>query len=79
MSLCFTFIKCKLKITQIKKVYSQGTTMLTVVVGFATWSEHFNKITVLFVKKIQYHSMYISNCLENKAQAFDDTYMHTYI
>lgn len=33
--LWFTFIKCKLKISQIKKLYSQGTALLTVVDGFA--------------------------------------------
>jgi uncharacterized membrane-anchored protein YitT (DUF2179 family) len=32
--------KYKLKITQIKKLYSQGTALLTVVDGFATGSEH---------------------------------------
>jgi hypothetical protein len=58
--------KYKLKITQIKKLYRQGTALMTVVDGFATGSEHFQNYRILCQKNSGNTPSYMSICLEKK-------------
>jgi hypothetical protein len=62
--------KYELKITQIKKMYSQGTALLTSVDGFATVSEHLTKLQNCLSKKnkknqVSHHIMSVK-CLQKK-------------
>lgn len=63
-------------ITQIKKLYRQGTALLTVIDGFATGSEDFQNYRIFCQKYSGITPPYISICLEKTGIWW---YIHAYI